>query len=137
MFLSTASAQSMRACWPLLKIERAEANRKLLDEFVPDKVPHDLLQTVLRLLQEQRVSVRNLPLVLQQKETISRGDERSSDCFRSGIPQQKAADASTPCRRAMLFVGQQGNNGYAVFGTNAIGLRTVSGRSPRASAASR
>jgi len=44
---------------------RAEANRKLLDEFVPDKVPHDLLQTVLRLLLEERVSVRNLPLVLE------------------------------------------------------------------------
>ncbi|MCH8169392.1 MAG: flagellar biosynthesis protein FlhA [Proteobacteria bacterium] len=44
---------------------RAEANRKLLDEFIPDKVPHDLLQTVLRLLLEERVSVRNLPLVLE------------------------------------------------------------------------
>ena len=44
---------------------RAEANRKLLDEFVPDKVPHDLLQTVLRYLLEERVSVRNLPLVLE------------------------------------------------------------------------
>jgi flagellar biosynthesis protein FlhA len=44
---------------------RAEANRKLLDEFIPDKVPHDLLQTVLRLLLEERVPVRNLPLVLE------------------------------------------------------------------------
>jgi flagellar biosynthesis protein FlhA len=44
---------------------RAEANRKLLDEFVPEKVPHELLQTVLRLLLEERVSVRNLPLVLE------------------------------------------------------------------------
>jgi flagellar biosynthesis protein FlhA len=44
---------------------RAEANRKLLDEFVPEKVPHDLLQTVLRLLLEERVSLRNLPLILE------------------------------------------------------------------------
>lgn len=44
---------------------RAEANRKLLDEFVPDKVPLDLLQTVLRLLLDERVSVRNLPLILE------------------------------------------------------------------------
>ncbi len=44
---------------------RAEANRRLLDEFVPDKVPHDLLQTVLRLMLEERVSVRNLPLILE------------------------------------------------------------------------
>ncbi|MEM0924221.1 MAG: FHIPEP family type III secretion protein, partial [Pseudomonadota bacterium] len=44
---------------------RANANRRLLDEFVPDKVPVDLLQTVLRLLLEERVSVRNLPLILE------------------------------------------------------------------------
>jgi len=44
---------------------RAEANRRLLDEFVPDKVPHDILQTVLRMLLDERVSVRNLPLILE------------------------------------------------------------------------
>jgi len=44
---------------------RGEANRKILDEFVPDKVPLDLLQTVLRLLLEERISVRNLPLLLE------------------------------------------------------------------------
>jgi len=44
---------------------RAEANRRLLDEFVPDKVPHDLLQAVLRMLLEERVSLRNLPLILE------------------------------------------------------------------------
>ncbi|MEO1686536.1 MAG: flagellar biosynthesis protein FlhA [Pseudomonadota bacterium] len=44
---------------------RAEANRRILDEFIPDKVPVDLLQSVLRLLLEERVSIRNLPLVLE------------------------------------------------------------------------
>ncbi|MDZ4096331.1 MAG: flagellar biosynthesis protein FlhA [Paracoccaceae bacterium] len=44
---------------------RAEANRRLLDEMVPDKVPMDLLLTVLRLLLEERVSIRNLPLILE------------------------------------------------------------------------
>ncbi|GKY86681.1 flagellar biosynthesis protein FlhA [Sinisalibacter aestuarii] len=44
---------------------RAEANRRLLDELVPDKVPVDLLLTVLRLLLEERVSIRNLPLILE------------------------------------------------------------------------
>lgn len=43
---------------------RAAANRKLLDELVPDKVPVDLLLSVLRLLLEERVSIRNLPLIL-------------------------------------------------------------------------
>lgn len=44
---------------------RAEANRRLLDELVPDKVPVDLLLAVLRLLLEERVSIRNLPLILE------------------------------------------------------------------------
>lgn len=43
---------------------RAEANRRMLDELIPDKVPMDLLLAVLRLLLEERVSIRNLPLIL-------------------------------------------------------------------------
>ncbi len=45
--------------------QRAEANRRMLDELMPDKVPVDLLLTVMRLLLEERVSVRNLPLILE------------------------------------------------------------------------
>lgn len=44
---------------------RAEANRRLLDDLVPDKIPQDLLLSVLRLLLEERVSIRNLPLILE------------------------------------------------------------------------
>jgi len=44
---------------------RAEANRRLLAELVPEKVPVDLLLAVLRLLLEERVSIRNLPLILE------------------------------------------------------------------------
>ena len=44
---------------------RAEANRRLIDELVPDKVPVDMLLAVLRLLLEERVSIRNLPLILE------------------------------------------------------------------------
>ena len=44
---------------------RAEANRRVLDELVPDKVPVDVLHAVLRLLLEERVSIRNLPLILE------------------------------------------------------------------------
>ncbi|MEY8828757.1 flagellar biosynthesis protein FlhA [Sedimentitalea sp. XS_ASV28] len=44
---------------------RAEANRKLLDEIIPDKVPIDTLHAVLRLLLEERVSIRNMPLILE------------------------------------------------------------------------
>lgn len=44
---------------------KAETNRKILDEFINDKVPHDLVQAVLRLLLEERVSIRNLPVILE------------------------------------------------------------------------
>ncbi len=44
---------------------RADANRKMLDELIPDKVPIDVLLSVLRLLLEERVSIRNLPLILE------------------------------------------------------------------------
>ncbi len=45
--------------------DRAQANRRLLDELIPEKVPTDLLLSVLRLLLEERVSIRNLPLILE------------------------------------------------------------------------
>ncbi len=44
---------------------RGEANRRMIDELIPDKVPVDLLLAVLRLLLEERVSIRNLPLILE------------------------------------------------------------------------
>jgi flagellar biosynthesis protein FlhA len=44
---------------------RADANRKLLDEMIPDRVPMDLLHQVLRLLLEEQVSIRNVPLILE------------------------------------------------------------------------
>ncbi|PRY23023.1 flagellar biosynthesis protein FlhA [Aliiruegeria haliotis] len=44
---------------------RSEANRSLIDELVPDKVPQDLLLAVLRLMLEERVSIRNIPLILE------------------------------------------------------------------------
>jgi flagellar biosynthesis protein FlhA len=44
---------------------RAEANRRIIDEIVPDRLPVDALLAVLRLLLEERVSIRNLPLILE------------------------------------------------------------------------
>ncbi len=44
---------------------RAEANRKLIDELVPDRVPIDMLLAVLRLLLDEQVSIRNMPLILE------------------------------------------------------------------------
>ncbi|WP_316014078.1 flagellar biosynthesis protein FlhA [Roseobacter sp. HKCCA0434] len=45
--------------------DRAAANKRLLDEYLPDPVPLDTLQTVLRLLLDEQISIRNLPLILE------------------------------------------------------------------------
>lgn len=45
--------------------QRAEANRRMLDEMIPEKVPTDLLLAVLRNLLEERVSIRNMTLILE------------------------------------------------------------------------
>lgn len=44
---------------------RSDANRKLLEEMIPDRVAPDLLHAVLRLLLAEQVSIRNLPLILE------------------------------------------------------------------------
>jgi len=44
---------------------RADSNRRILDEFLPDKVPLETLQGVMRLLLKERISVRNLPVILE------------------------------------------------------------------------
>lgn len=44
---------------------RAEANRRFLDEMIPDRVPMDLFHAVLRNLLEEQVSIRNIPLILE------------------------------------------------------------------------
>ncbi len=55
--------------------DRADENRRIIDEYVPEKAPLDLVQSVLRLLLEERVSIRNLPLIL---EAIAEMRDRSS-----------------------------------------------------------
>ncbi len=49
----------------LTNTARAEANRRLIDELIPDKVQIDVLHSVLRLLLDEQVSIRNLPLILE------------------------------------------------------------------------
>lgn len=45
--------------------DRAASNRRLIEELVPDKVPVDLALSVMRLLLDEGVSIRNLPLILE------------------------------------------------------------------------
>ncbi|TDT73863.1 flagellar biosynthesis protein FlhA [Litoreibacter halocynthiae] len=50
--------------------KRNEANRKILDELIPEKVSLETLLQVLRLLLEEQISIRNLPVIL---ESIAEG----------------------------------------------------------------
>ncbi|MEE4208243.1 MAG: flagellar biosynthesis protein FlhA [Parvularcula sp.] len=45
--------------------ERAEANRRLVQELVPDKIGYDRLIAVLRDLLSERIPIRNLPMILE------------------------------------------------------------------------
>ena len=45
--------------------ERAGANRRIVDEFIPEKAPIELVQAVFRNLLEEQVPVRNIPLILE------------------------------------------------------------------------
>ena len=78
--------------------KRAEANRKMLDEFVPEKVTIDTLQAVLRLLLEERVSIRNLPLIL---EAIAEAHlpQAAPRCSASTCGTGSASSSSPSCRR--------------------------------------
>ncbi len=54
----------------LADVDRNAANKRLLDDLIPEKVAIETLLQVLRLLLDEQVSIRNLPLIL---ETISEG----------------------------------------------------------------
>ena len=67
--------------------KRAEANRKMLDELVPERVPIDLLLTILRLLLEERVSIRNLPLILEAVAEV-RGAQATPEAICEHVRQR-------------------------------------------------
>jgi flagellar biosynthesis protein FlhA len=78
---------------------RAEANRRLLAEMVPDKVPVDLLLTVMRLLLEERVSVRNWPLILESIAEVRgfvQAPEAICEHVRQRLGFQLVADLKRP-----------------------------------------
>lgn len=78
--------------------ERADGNRRLVEEFFPDKAPVELLHSVMRLLLEERISIRNLPLLL---ETVADG--------KSGNLNAEAITDVARQRLSRHFVGQYRN----------------------------
>lgn len=78
--------------------DRADGNRRLVEEFFPDKAPVELLHSVMRLLLEERISIRNLPLLL---ETVADG--------KSGNLNAEAITDVARQRLSRHFVGQYRN----------------------------
>ncbi|MCC6008627.1 MAG: flagellar biosynthesis protein FlhA [Rhodobacteraceae bacterium] len=77
---------------------RAEANRRLLDEMIPERVPLDLLLSVLRLLLEERVSIRNMPLILEAGAEM-RGAAPSPEVVAEHVRQRLAPQILAGLRR--------------------------------------
>ena len=78
---------------------RAEANRKLLDELIPDKVPIDILHAVLRLLLDEQVSIRNLPLILEATAE-ARGQNAMPEAICEHVRQRLGFQLVAEMRRA-------------------------------------
>ncbi|EBA13844.1 flagellar biosynthesis protein FlhA [Roseobacter sp. CCS2] len=78
--------------------DRADANRRMLDELVPDKVPLDVLLSVLRLLLEERVSIRNLSLII---EAVAEGRQlyQSADTITEHVRQRLGFQLVAKMRR--------------------------------------
>jgi flagellar biosynthesis protein FlhA len=78
---------------------RAEANRKMLDALIPDKVPVDVLLSVLRLLLDERVSIRNMPLILEATSE-ARGIYQTAEGIAEHVRQRLGFQLVAEMRRA-------------------------------------
>lgn len=83
---------------------RSEANRKLLDALIPDKLPTEYLLHVLKLLLEEGISVRNMAVILEAATEARQAGMAPLDCAehvrqRLGIQlvaKLKRADGTLP-----------------------------------------
>ena len=77
---------------------RAEANRRLIDEMIPDRVPLDVLHAVLRLLLEEQVSIRNLALIIEAVAE-ARGQAASTETICEHVRQRLSFQLVASLRR--------------------------------------
>ena len=78
---------------------RAEANRRLLADLIPDKVSMEMLLAVLRLLLDERVSIRNLPLILESMAEM-RGLLTAPEAMCEHVRQRIGFQLVAPLKRA-------------------------------------
>jgi flagellar biosynthesis protein FlhA len=78
---------------------RAVSNRKLIDALIPEKVSMELLISVLRLLLAERVSIRNLPTILEamaEMKGSNLGPEGICEHVRQRLSFQIVAELKRP-----------------------------------------
>lgn len=78
---------------------RADANKRLISDLIPDKVPVELLLGVLRLLLEERVSIRNLPLILESMSEV-RSALQGPEAVCEHVRQRLGFQLVAPLKRA-------------------------------------
>ncbi len=84
---------------------RAASNKKILEEFLPDKVPMETLQAVLRLLLEERISIRNIPVILEtiaEARTSLTAADQIADFVRQRLSYQFVSKLRDPSGRLPL-----------------------------------
>lgn len=108
--------------------DRAASNRRLLDDFVPDKAPIEFVQSVFRLLLDERVPIRNLPVMLEtiaEGRTMYNSAEEVSEFVRQRVSRQfvnalQNEDGSLP----LIQVGLDWENTFSQHETQGQGAQT-------------
>lgn len=77
---------------------RSEANRVLIDQLVPDKVPMDTLLQVLKLLLDEQVSIRNFQLILEAIAEM-RGQSHAAETICEHVRQRLGFQLVASMRR--------------------------------------
>lgn len=100
VFTRLVMLDTLDALTSISDAERASANQRFLDEYIPGKVTTELLLSVLRTLLEERVAVRNLFLIIEtiaEAKTMSLSLTRTVEMVRQRLAFQivnKLQDAS-------------------------------------------
>jgi flagellar biosynthesis protein FlhA len=101
---------------------RNEANRLLVEELIPDRVTNDTLIAILRLLLEERVSIRNLPLILEaiaEAKQISSAIDGIHEYVRQRLSFQIVSDLKRSDGTIPLI--QLAQEWEQIFAANSIG----------------
>jgi flagellar biosynthesis protein FlhA len=65
VFTRMVMVETLEALTKISDTDRAAANQRFLDEYIPGKVTPEVLLSVLRLLLAERISIRNLFLIVE------------------------------------------------------------------------